>query len=360
MKTIIILLAILFTASCAYADFGFEFNFSENFSDNLLLDSSSMGDSYSRSAAKFNYYPISQVQVSFNSEYNYYHEIVGLGNVVAGGSITAIPTPDDFPLALYLNLNYQNRSYRESFSVYNTNDFDVLASLGFNLAGTAQMRFGTKYSNSRYTNSDEADKETVEVFAGSNVTLFGSNSFDLEVGYSFANYSYIDTSTIYTFPQELGFLEGDLKMFYISPRYSRQLGNRIGMTLTFYYSEFKDYKGEYVLSYATGFLSPWASVWDGRSVTLNFKAYIIPRVILNCGMGYWDKRFLTSLEPLDWIRYRDDDQRRIYIDAAWPMPMSSGMHLEPSLRIDYQNNNSTYKLYEYDSFSATLSLLIRF
>ncbi len=360
MKSLLVSALILLMASGAYADFGFEFNFSKNFSDNLLLDSSGISDSYSRSAGRFNYYPIPQVEISLNSEYNYYHEIVGLGNIVAGGSITAIPTPDNFPLALYLNLNYQSRSYRESFSVYNTNDLDMLASMGFNLTGTAQIRFGAKYSSSKYVNSDEADKEAFEIFAGSNVTLFGKNSFDLEVGYSFANYNYIDTSTIYTWPQVLGFIEGDLKMFYFSPRYSRPLGNKIGMNLTFYYSEFSDYGGQYVLSYATGFLSPWASVWDGRSVILNLKAYIIPSVILTGGAGYWDKRFLTSLEPLDWVRHRNDDQRRLYLNASWPMPMSSGLHLEPSLRIDYQNNNSTYKLFEYDSFSATLGFLVRF
>jgi len=343
----------------AYADFGYEVKLSGSVTNNLISDSSELYDSYSTTSAALKYYPFAQLELNLKSEYNYYSNLVGLGNIMGGAEITWIPTSQSSPLALYFNAGYDNRSYRESFSVYNTNVYNGMGSISYRLARRAQVRAGITYEQTEFDNSEGADKEIYGFMFGANVTFLGSNSLDIESGYSFADFISVDEVSIMSWPQVLEETDGDLKSFYISPRYSRPLGSKLGMNLTYTYLSFVDFDDPVVYSYSTGFLSPWASVWDGNSVALNLKSYHIPKMIITAGGGYWNKRLLRTLELPDRIVTREDDYSRYYIGLSWPMPSRSGAYLEPSIQLDIINNTSTDRLYDYSTFSVVVGLTFR-
>jgi len=360
MRTAIFsIIILLLLVSPAYSDFGLEFSTGQTFTDNLLLDSSDISDSYSTTSASIHFYPVSHADVTLIGEYNYYSEIIGLGSILSGAEISIIPLSENSPLILYLSGKFTNRSYRKAFRGYNTNDVNVTTSLAYKFADALQVRAGFNLKNTIYINAEDVDKEITDLFTGIYFTLPGSNAFDIEGGYSTANIEAIDTSTIYTFPQVLEMTDSKLKKFYISPRFSRPLGRKNGISITYSYSEFVDFENPLVRSYSTGFLSPWASVWDGSSLLISLKSYVIPKVKLTAGYGSWNKRYLNTLEGLDFIQEREDDVNRYFLSASWPMPTASSLFLEPSIRIDYTDSVSSQKLYTFKGFSTIISISVR-
>ncbi|NIP41155.1 MAG: hypothetical protein GWN61_00275 [candidate division Zixibacteria bacterium] len=345
--------------SSASADFGLEVKLSGSVTNNLISDSSEIYDSYSTTSTSLRYYPFPQIELNLKSEYNYYSNLVGLGNFMGGAELTWIPTSQSSPLALYFNAGYDNRSYRESFSVYNTNIYNGMGSISYRLAKNARVRAGITYEQTEFDNSAGADKEILGFLVGTNFTFLGSNSLDIESGYSYADFISIDEASIMSWPQVIEEVDGDLKSFYISPRYSRPLGRKLGMNLTYTYLSFVDFEDPIVYSYSTGFLSPWASVWDGNSITLNLKSYHVPKMIITAGGGYWNKRLLRTLELPDRIVTRKDDYSRYYVGLSWPMPSRSGTYLEPSIQFDIINNTSIDRLYDYSTFSVVVGLTFR-
>jgi len=360
MKIKFILLAlILGCASPAYTDFGLEFQISENFTDNLLLDSAELKDSYSSTTAILHYYPIPQIELKLNGEYVYYSDLVDLGNVMAGTGVTVIPTSSDSKIGLFLSANYTSRNYRDFFSPYNTDDIDVLGSFSFNLGSTTQMRAGISFNSTKFVNSDQGDKQSLNLFTGLNITPFGSNSFDIETGWSFADYTFIDYESIFGYPQRIEEIDGDLTSFYISPRFSRPLGKRIGISLTYTYSNFLGDEDPVVYSYASGLLSPWASVFQGNSFTISMKCYPLRKMVISAGYGFWDKKYLRTLYLVDIVQNREDDLSRFLLSLSWPMPSRGSLYIEPSLQLKITNSTSSIRLHDYSDVAVNVGFLFR-
>ena len=361
MKIKYIILALLIgCATPAFADFGLEFQLSQNFTDNLLLDSAELKDSYSSSTAILHYYPTSQMELKLTGEYTYYSELVDLGNVMAGAGITFIPTSKDSRITVFLSANYAARNYRKFFEVYNTVDIDILSSLSYRLGKAAQLRAGISSNRTEFVNSEEGDKESLNVFTGLNMTPIGSNSLDIETGWSFADYTFIDYESIFTYPQRIVEMDGNLTSFYLSPRFSRPLGKRAGISMTYTYSNFLGDDDPVVYSYASGLLSPWASVFEGNSITVNFKCFPLRKLIVSAGYGFWHKKYMRSLYILDIVQSRKDDLSKYMLSASWPMPSRSGLYLEPSIQLKITNSTSSLEIYDYSDVSVNLGFLIRF
>jgi hypothetical protein len=60
------------------------------------------------------------------------------------------------------------------------------------------------------------------------------------------------------------------------------------------------------------------------------------------------------------IRSRDDERTAISIDIRRPFVLNSGGVIRPSLSAGYIINNSTHPLYDYDSFTVSLTLATEF
>ena len=312
---------IISCVSPALADIGMELQLAQNFTDNLLLDSAELKDSYSTSTAIIHYYPFSQFEVNLTGEYTYYSDLVDLGNVMLGAGVTFIPTSPKSKYTVYLSANYASRNYRELFDVYNTADIDIIGSLSYQLSSRAQLRGGVSLNKTEFVNSEQGDKESLNVFTGLNITPFGSNSIDLETGWSFADYTFIDYESIWGYPQRLIELDGNLTSFYFSPRFSRPLGRRAGISMTYTYSNFLGDEDPVVYSFSSGLLSPWASVFEGNSITVSLKCFPLRKLIFEAGYGFWDKKYLRTLYLVDVIQDREDDLSRYLLSVSWPMPL---------------------------------------
>ena len=355
----LILALIIGCLTPAFADIGLEFQISQNFTDNLLLDSAELKDKYTSTTAVFHYYPLSQVELNLNGEYTYYSKLVDLGNVMGGAGVTVIPTSKDSRITVFLSANYAARKYREYFEVYNTVDIDIMSSLSYRLFRATQLRAGVSSNRTEFVNSEEGDKESISVFTGLNTTLFSSNSLDIETGWSFADYTFIDYESIFGYPQRIEEVEGNLTSYYLSPRFSRPLGRRAGFSLTYTYSNFLGNEDPVVYSYSSGLLSPWASVFEGNSFTASLKWFPLRKLIVEAGYGFWHKRFLQTLDLPDRVSKRKDDLSRYLLSLSWPMPSHGSWYVEPSIQLKITNNTSSQKLYDYSDVAVNVGFLIR-
>jgi hypothetical protein len=328
-------------------------------------------------------YPLPMVEVLLNGEYTNYGNIINLGNIMGGGGITIIPLNTTSPFSIYLNGNINSRSYRNDYKSYNTNIIDGMATLGYVFSPTLQIRTGFSIRSTSYPNMKtfDIDNTNYEIFGGGNLSFLGSNSLDLEIGYAFMNLTYWEKEkwidkldipsgdTIYFIDPDNNEYKpptvGQLTSIYISPRYSRPIGDKIAFTITYSYRKFGDLGEIAVAGVSTQSLSPWASVFEGESISLKIKSYLLPNYIFSSGIGYWKKDYLKTNEnretlPRYIIKGRHDEQNKAFLSIKRPFPLKSGLFIEPSLQINYTKNNSSNPQYDYDNYSISGGVTIRY
>ena len=366
--------------------------------DNLLQDSSDFKESYTTAGASFKLYPFSSTEITLLADYNNYTELNSLDNFRYRGEIRMIPTGDSSRFTLYLYGAYDTRDYKAKDLGVNTADFntlsaDAMISGGYQLSPASHLRGGLAYKLSGYDNEFVEDKYTVDLFAGFNRTIMGNLSFDLESGFTTGNLEYTPRSVSHVGPVQLGWQQGggldtsftvydsledgSLKSFYISPRISRSIGEKTGLSLTFSYRTFLDkVDSSVVFGYSTGILSPWVTDYEGEAVLLSLKSFLIPRLITTVTFGYWHRSHLPTVEQA-WLEQegtdpiakgwqepslakdRTDVRRRTMLQLQWPFASRSGWFLEPFVTFEYSNNNSSIVVYEYDNFSVSGGINVR-
>lgn len=373
------------TASATLAElpeYDLEFSLNGGYTGNLIKDSSNREESYSTPGVSLNVFPISALQVSLKSEYTYYSKLYSFSNFLLSGGVTLIPTPESSRLKVYLTGNTAKRRYREqnldvSSTDVNSTDYNALVSIGYQLNPAIRFRSGLSFQSIDYSGPEIPDKNTYELFAGTNLTLFDDNAVDLEVGYSFGKYSYLDGVSLGTSFPYVGIdtgaeyrvlTEGDIRSLYISPRISRSLGHRTGFSLTYSYRWFID-KDDSAIVYglSTGVVSPWNSSWEGHALSVSIKTFVVPNMILTLGGAYLDKSYLRTLDSpripnlsTFYTFERHDYQRRIFLGIRFPMGSRLGRVIEPSVRIDYTSNSSAIVVYDYTDFSISTGLRYKF
>ncbi len=383
-RTIIGITLILLTAFSAVAnplslksdyynplDLKLEFGLNGGYTSNLLTinDSSDVEDSYTTSSVKLIFYPVSSMEVILFGDYTYYSQQYNLNSLSKGIAFTFIPTKEHSQFSAYLSGGFSGQTYKDNLNAYNNNNFNLLASLGYNLSRTFSLRTGMLLESNSYLYSDVSDNDSYEIFAGTNFTLFGSNSIDIEGGYSSKKFSYIPDTTGrmdlgLTGSFDVYHTRGDLNSFYLSPRFSRPIGSKTGLNLTFHHREFLNADNAVVLGSAVNFISPWGNIFEGQSYTISLKTIIIPKMIISSGLGYWKKAFLKTMVITDYaIRFaekRYDEQNRFFVILERPIYFKSGGALKPKLQIDLTHNNTTtrsmFNYYDYSGFSINASL----
>jgi len=373
---------VTLSKSVQASNIGLEFVSSTTASTNLLSDSSSIFDAYSSYNLKLKAYPLSFLEVALSGEQTYYRETVGLSNVLGGVNVTFIPTKRQSPLTVYLSGGISGRLYHSQFEGYNTNTGDVSFSAQYRFTPAVAFRSGVSFKSTVYVNSATSYKRDLDIFAGSNITLIGSNCLDIEAGFSKTNFIHKDNIFFEDSipPPEEPFpyayedwrldwvseSESDLWVFYYSPRLSRPLGSKTGVNLIYTHRLFQNYDDEIVYGFTTQYLSPWASVWNGQSIALNLKTYLVPRLIVSGGIGYWDKEYLKTIEQhlgyyadVKRLPARHDWQTRLYLNIKWPLALRSGWFLEPNVNFDYSHNISNKAPYYYSSTLISGGVTIR-
>ena len=342
----------LIPAVSTAAAFGHRFEFASNTgsTNNLLNDSGSVFDVYTTSALRLSGYPWSSLEISVGGEHSYYRENIGLSSLSGRLSATAIPLPRSSRFSLYMSGLLSGIRYHSDFSGFDNNSGEVQVSAGYNVIPALSFRTGVVYASTSYISLATDDKRDFQVFCGANIIPFGSNSIDIEAGFDYAGYFYIqddpDIPDILP-PDSFPVAESKLRVLYISPRYSRPIGARTGLSVSFTRYKFQNYDKQMIYGFSTQYLSPWASVWEGQSVSLNVKTFLIPKMIVTAGAGYWDKTYMRTAEKsyifFLWAkmgRARQDWETRYYLSLQRPFTTHGGLFFEPRLSVDYTDNKS--------------------
>jgi hypothetical protein len=373
-----LVLLIVLPATYVFADIKMDFATNGGYTSNLLSDSSGNEDSFSSTKVSLRVYPHSTTEINLDNNYTYYSKYYNLSNFTGGFGLRFIPTGKRSLFSMLFSLNFSARVYRDYFLEFNNDNYDALFSAGYNWRGIL-IRSGVSYNSNRYHNPAipdslsydslvVSDKNTFKLFAGTNFSLLNSISIDFEGGYAYMNYTRFRDTIRYVNPSPFkpidSFMTGDrLESYYFSPRVSGQLGKKVGLNVTYNYRKFTNKRDKVVYGPGTGWISPWASVYDGQSITAGLKTFYLPGFIINSGIGYWDKTFFRTIEETGTLikraNKRRDFQTRFYLTVQRPIPLKSGTIMEPYLQFDYSDNKSTYKLYDYSSLSVTAGLTIK-
>lgn len=309
-----------------------------------------------------------------------------LSTVTTGVHLTYIPTGANSRQSLYFTGGIGRRSYDSGpFEIYNTTDYDLTMATGYQHAPRVHLRSELAYVYNDYTKAEFLNdmvnsKQTIDAVIGANWSISGSNVLDFELGLSEQNINrtFIGDTTLpdttvvpWQFYDSSWSGNEDLRTrtLYLSPRFSRQLGEKTGISLTGTYRNFVSGSDIIVAGEAAELLDPFATVWEGTGVTLSIKTFLIPRVITTLGVGYWDKTYLRHMEsylvdgfgspqyrPAD----REDQKSSIYLGLQMPLPKTwGGLNIEPVLSVEYGDNSSTIETYDYFGWDLGFGISVK-
>ncbi|MBD3404097.1 hypothetical protein GF420_14490 [candidate division GN15 bacterium] len=344
---------------------------------NLLKDWSSRETAYSTAGISLGLHPLAMAEIELIGEYTTYGQLSSLSNFRYGAGFTLIPTGDSARTSLLLSGFYHDRDYRDQVTdvtstEFSSSEYEARAGLAHTFTNSFQARTGLVYRATAYGSDDVRDREALDWYTGVNVTLPGRNVLDVEAGLTHGNLDYVAQSTGGIRPDRAYELleQADLNTFYFSPRLSRPLGSRTGISLTVSHRQFVEQPDSAVVyGHSTGFLSPWVASYEGQAVAVNVKTFLIPRLITTLGAGYWSKDFLTTVETTDgflgpqvstlFAEERSDEQRRVFLNLQWPITGRGGWFIEPSLYLGYVSNSSTIDVYDYTDLSVSTGISVR-
>ncbi len=350
--------------------------------DNLIKDSTELFDAYSILTARVDIYPVRGLEIGIRSEQTSYRELPGISSILGGLSLVYMPLNPDSRFSLLISGEVSGQLYHSDFSGFDNNIGQARASLGYRLSDDIALRGGAAFKSTRYVNAATSYKRDIDLFLGGNIFLPLANVFDVEAGFSKTNFQHKDNLGLvgdsippgweFPLPREnwlldwVGESENDLWLFYWSPRISRSLGRKTGLSLMYSVQIFQNYDNEVVWGFTTGYLSPWASVWEGESVVLNIKSYIVPHIVLSIGGGYWDKLFLKTVESTHFLyrqakndATRQDWQTRSFLSIQFPLVFKRRFFMEPAINLEYIDSKSNKDLYRYHDLTFTAGLTFR-
>ncbi len=272
--------------------------------------------------------------------------------------------------------------HKRDFKIYNTTDYNFTAAFGYQYSPGIHLRSQIAVNHHEYTNAFFLknvghSNRIVDAVLGGNWSIIGSFVMDMESGFSVQTIerTYVDTITIVDTVNLLiydvyddGVSDLRVGTVYLSPRFSLQLNSRTGINVTGTYRHFVSGSDIIVAGETAVLLDPFAVAWEGHGATINVKSYLIPRLITNLSVGYWDKKYLQHEElrqtgfgnyvptPVD----RNDIKKSIYLGFQMPMPKSWGnLTIEPVFSIEYSDNSSTIDRYDYFRWVISLGVAIR-
>lgn len=401
----LILLGVILVAGTASADIGLpknlavEASLSSGSTTNLYSDTSQQYCLFRAASLDLDYSVTPFAQVNLASEYTYYRQMSNLSNLSYSAGATLITVSDWWRFSFYVNGNVRDRRYRDvatdsggvNANEFTGREYDAKIGLGYDLTPSVQLRTSLAYKSMGYDIEGVLDKKTYDAAIGGNASIFNHFSLDIELGYSTGKYQYIwpeypfgDTvlprAQIDSAQYDILLID-DLKSIYFSPRLSTFIGNKLGISLTYMVRNFQDHdENSTIYGYSSGFLSPWNNKYEGQGVVLNLKSYMVPRLVMTVTAGYWDKNYIRVVEYGTWwnqprfgppmLRFgvnlletahdRSDYRSRTSVTFKVPLTHSSGYFLEPTVTFDYTDNKSTIPVYNYNDFSVSGGLTVRF
>ncbi|MDH3892258.1 MAG: hypothetical protein OEV49_14365 [candidate division Zixibacteria bacterium] len=367
------------------ADVAVELSANEGYNGNLFDVENRVTDYSTGGHAGLRYYPVSSLELSGSGDYNRYKETSPLSSFARGLQATYIPLTPGSRLALHIQGEFERKSFSgDSLQAYNTNAYAVMLSTGYQFRPRVHLRANSSWRFTDYTETVPGDgvindKIELDIVAGANINVFGSNALDLEVGAAQTRYDedilveFLNFETLSLDTAEVSYGRR-LRTLYFSPTFSRPLGTKSGLNVTAAFRKFASGGNVIVAGAASGVLDPLSPLYEGIGVFMKIKTFLVPKLITTFGVGYWDKTHLATL-VLDSIPHpqiedawipaylphdREDDQSRAFVSAQMPIPDGiSGFYVEPSLLISYRDNSSTIKEYNYYGWMVTVGVSLK-
>jgi hypothetical protein len=372
--------ALLIPVIPTFAEVVPEVTFRGGYTDNLFNDSSSSDDSYTAVSPQLKIYPSSSVELKLGGSYTSYYEFSDLSNFVGNAAITYIPSSKDARLGTILSAGLYTRHYGQIYEPYNNYGIRGRFSFNYDLMKGAIVRGGAFAGLTEYSNSETGDSEKLGFFGVLNFTPYGSNSLNIEAGYNLDRYvTRLDTLSTGDGggPRQQETVEGHKSNFqtlHYSIRYSRPLGQRIGVSATVIQREFVQEASYVVYGFSVDHLSPWSSLWEGWTVGANIKSFPGRDFIIESGFSYSDKEYVKNLEIFtqdiiinndtlmisDYVfGQRNDERTRVYLSIQRPFSLKSSKLIRPSIQLSHIDNSSTDGFFEYSYFDISASISFR-
>ncbi len=350
------------------AETGIELGISGGYSDNLFFDSARVDDSYTAPYLTLSLYPSSSLELAASASYTAYHRTRDLGSVLLGTAITYIMSSDESRFSFMFSGELSTRNYGYLYREYNHYHGGALLSLRYRLLENVFLKGGAAGTANEYVNANTGNSRGYGIFGGMTATVFGANSIDIESGFDMTDFPDLYGADMQrqTMGGTIPDIEDRLKTFYYSILLSRPLASHTGLSLKYAARHFIGDEEVVIYDFSLDNLSPWTAFWEGQAASATIKSFVIPNVILSAGVEYRDVAFMDALESdIQYvggyrIRSRDDERTAISIDITRPFVLNSGGVIRPSLSAGYIINNSTHPLYDYDSFTVSLTLATEF
>jgi len=368
---LLISIAVLFIVSGlaaldVNADVVTETTIGSGYQGNLFNDSNSTGDTYASAGIVLKYYPSSSTRFAAGAQYNAFASYGDLSNLTGDLSVTIIPTPEGSPLSLALAGAVTVRRFGTLYELYDQAGTKIGADISYRLRRWAYLQSSVSYLNTSYTNSDFGSNRGIDIATGVNLTVLGSNSLALRAEYSRRS-----------FDQPKLILEGagstlavgqdNSETFEITGillRYSRPLGERTGMNLSIGSRQLHVRSGYAVLGYSVDYLSPWADLWEGPSLSGSVKHFFPDQFTTELSFGYYDKSFVDVIEFAEssgetfWRDDRNDQLTTLSLSISRPVLFQDRKLFTPTINLGYRQNHSSTEYFDYEDVWASISLRV--
>ena len=363
-----LLAVVLLFVSGLQAEVITEATLGSGYQGNLFNDANSTGDTYGSAGLRLKYYPSASAEFAAGASYNAFVTYNDLSSLTADASATFIPTSQTSPLTLAIAGNISYRKFGLLYELYDQGAAMGGVDMGYRIAPWAHLLGSASYFNSTYTNADYGSNRGVNASAGINLSLLGSNSIAIRADYSRRLY---DQPAIVTTGQGMSrnndqTVTETFEIAGVLLRFSRPLGVRTGLNLSFGHRALLVNNEFAVPGYTVDYLSPWSDLWEGNSVSATLKHFFPGQVTTEFSAAYFDKSYVDAIESVDEasdtfvLQSRDDQLTTATLSLARPILLQNGHLLTPMISAGYRQNASSIDSYDYQDFWTSLSLKVAF
>ena len=367
LSALLIVFVIVFATPCS-AEVVTTVSLGGGYQGNLFNDSLSIGESYSSIGGDIKLYPSNSVQITGEGTYNAFSSTKDLSNFLGGTSVMFIPTSETSALSVMFTGQLSYRGFGILYELYNRSSAGASGAFGYRLLTSLQIQSRVSYSGTNYLKSDYGSNRGFEVAGGFNLTPYGSNSLAFEVGYSRFTYDLAkyEESGNSNSSQRVTTNSQAYTSTGLSLRYSRPLGERTGISMSFGHrlSQLDDALA--ITGYSIDYLSPWGELWDGSSISANVKHFFPGQVTVEINGAIYDKAFVDVIESDSLLaesfllKSRQDDLATTSITISKAITVGENNLLTPGLNLGYTHSQSTLDEYDYGDISAYFSVKMRF
>ena len=363
-KLFVLLLLLGLIVPGAFAETITESSISTGYTGNLFNDSSAADDYYSTFNLELKNYHKEIMAFTIAGQYNRYYQYQDLSSVTGGTSLTIMPLDKTSPMTLAFAGQIAYQKYGAIYALYDNVGASVAANFTYRVSQRFYFLSGISFLHNTYTNTDYGSNQGFLLASGFHLTPFGSNA--LSINAEFSRKAYEQPVTVISGNGNSGENTIAKNETYdiagLTARFSRPIGKRTGISLSGGYRHVEIDNDFSVQGYSIDYLSPWAELWEGGSLSGTVKHFFPKQITTEITAAYYDKNFVDIIELDELLNATYPGESRVdrltTISASFSRPfvIDHTALLKPTVFIGYRHNNSTIEKYTYDTMRFSLAL----